>query len=77
MIKQVIHARLSEIAIKNDTRNIIRDLKIDKSYDQFLRELISIYQKNLKEKNAQESLIPSLERHSGKTSKAQPKESIK
>ena len=45
MEKNVIHARLSEIDVKTDLRNKIRKLKAGQSYDSFLRELVTIYEK--------------------------------
>lgn len=40
---QVQYRRLSEIVVKYETRDIIRRLKADKSYDKFLNELVSLY----------------------------------
>ena len=41
--KSEIHERASEITVKRDLRDQLRELKEGRSYDYFLREILSVY----------------------------------
>lgn len=43
---EIFHERLSDIGISRELRNFLRDVKKEKTYDQFIRELIKKNTKN-------------------------------